>query len=352
MIKKRDYLYKNKKVLFVLKIIDFVIDLLPIKKRKIPQKVAKILLIKPDHLGDVLLLTSVLPLIQKKYPDAKIDIVIGSWSRVILKNNPCINKIYEVDHFRLNRSKKSFFIKFKKFLKDFFIVLKQIKKEKYDICINFRSYGDNLIILQLLSQAKYNIAFGSAGFGGFLDCEVNYKKGKHEVEYFLELLNQIGIKEIKENLQSFIYISNEDKHYVQEVLSKNNLENKEFIIIHPGSGDKNKLKDTAFWKQLINKIDKKIVFCGTKDEKYLIKDLVEKNSINLMGVFSISQLIEFYKYAKIIYTVDSLAGHLASMINVPTVSFYSDFTDTNRWRPIGKNVRVCINHEKYLKELK
>ena len=351
MMKKRDYLYKNKKVLFVLKLIDFIIDLLPIKKRKIPPKIDKILLIKPDHLGDVVLLTSILPLIKKKYPNVKVDIIVGSWSRVILKNNPYIDKIYEVDHFRLDRSSKSFFIKFKKFLKDFFDVLNSIRKEKYDICINFRSYGDNLIILQLLSKSKCNIAFGSAGFGGLLDCEMDYKKGKYEVEYFLELLSQIDIKAIKENLKSFIYTSDEDKHYVQEVLNQNNLENKEFVIIHPGSGDKNRLKDTSFWKRLINKTDKKIVFCGIKDEIYLIENLIGENSINLMGVFSISQLVEFYKYAKMIYTVESLAGHLASMTDVPTISFYSDFTDTNRWSPIGKNVRVCIDHEKYIKEL-
>lgn len=350
MIKKRNYLYKNKKVLFVLKIIDFFIDLLPIKKNSLPKEVNKILLIKPDHLGDVLLLTSVLPLIKEKYPNIKIDIIIGSWAKVILYNNPYINNIYEINHFRLDRSKKSVFNKLLKFLKDYFGVLQDIRQNYYDISINFRSYGDNLITLQLLSKSKYNIAYGSAGFGGLLDCELDIVEKKHEVEYFLDLLAKLAIKEDINNLHSFVSISKDDKQYVKEIVNRYKL--KDFIIIHPGSGDTKKMKDSVFWEEIIKCHKETIVFCGTKDEKYLIKDLKNKNILDLMGIFSISQLVEFYKKAKLIYTVDSLAGHLASITDTKTISFYSDFTDTIRWKPLGSNVKVIKNHNRFLKDLK
>ena len=76
------YLYENKYVIWFLKIMKALLPLQ--KKRPLPELVTKILILKPDHLGDLLLASSVLPLIRERYPKAQIDLVCRRSSQSLL----------------------------------------------------------------------------------------------------------------------------------------------------------------------------------------------------------------------------------------------------------------------------
>ena len=113
------YLYKNKKAIVFLRILDNIFKYLSIKKRNIPYHVKKILLIKPDHLGDMLLLTSMIPLIKNRFPEAQIDVVCAPWNMEILKGSPYISEVFTIRHFMHNRAKVHVFRKFIVFLFDY-----------------------------------------------------------------------------------------------------------------------------------------------------------------------------------------------------------------------------------------
>jgi len=345
----RVYPYRRFGIRCVFKSLDFVLDLLPRRARVIPKDIRNILLIKPDHLGDVVLFTSVLKPIKEKYPNSNIDVVVGPWSNQILNHNPHIRKVYNVNHYKHNRCSENVLIKLWVFFVTYLRVLSAIRKEQYGAILNFRSYGANLVTLQYFSCSKCNIGFASSGLSPLLDIEVELKKGQHEVEYFLDILKELGVYKKLSNLTFQMFPQDGDRIFVDRVIDENKLQ--KFIILHPGSGDKNRMKDDGFWRDLLAKESRKIVLCGTADERDLVKNIPFSNAVDLMGVFSLLQLFEFYKRAELIYTVESLAGHIASMTNTKTVSFYSDFTDTVRWRPVGSNVEVIRDHKKYLDEL-
>lgn len=346
---KRVYFYKNKIVFYIFKVLDFILYFTK-KKRQPPKYINKILLIKPDHLGDVLLFTSVLNPIKEKYHDARVDIIAGSWSGAILQNNPNINKIYKVDHYKLNRVKKSKISKLWIFVTTYFKTLREIRRERYDVVLNFRSDGNNLITLQLLAAAKFNSGFAASGLSSLLDAEIEFKPNMHEIEHFCNLLEVINIYKKQNEISPFVFMDDKDKAYVKGIISNFNLH--DFIIIHPGSGKTDALMSVDFWKNIIKKHqNRQIAFCGTLDEKNLIEDLLElNNTINLLGSFNIPQLIEFYSKSDKIYTVESISAHLASMTNVETVSFYRTSSDVFRWAPIGKNVEVIKEYKNFLEE--
>ena len=346
---KRVYFYKNKIIFYIFKVLDFILYFTK-KKRCLPKDINKILLIKPDHLGDVLLFTSVLGPIKEKYHNAQVDIIAGSWSDVILQNNPNINKIYKVDHYKLNRGKKSKISKIWIFMTAYFKTLREIRRERYDVVLNFRSDGNNLITLQLLAAAKFNAGFAASGLSSLLDAEIEFKPNIHEIEHFCNLLEVINVHKKQNEIFPFVFTDDKDKAYVKGIISNFNLH--DFIIIHPGSGKSDALMSIDLWKSIIKKHqNRQIVFCGTLDEKNLIEDLLElNNTINLLGIFNIPQLIEFYSKSDKIYTVESISAHLASMTNVSTVSFYRTNSDVFRWAPIGKNVEVIKEYKNFLEE--
>ena len=83
----------------------------------------KILIIKLSAIGDVLLAIPSFEAIKKKYPDAKTSLLIGNWSKDLVKANPYIDEIISIDE-NIFWEKKFFSL-----LALFFL----LKKKKFDM---------------------------------------------------------------------------------------------------------------------------------------------------------------------------------------------------------------------------
>lgn len=57
----------------------------------------RLLLIRPDHLGDVLWLTPALRALRQRLPETAIAVAAGPWSRPILANNPDLDDLITID---------------------------------------------------------------------------------------------------------------------------------------------------------------------------------------------------------------------------------------------------------------
>src|SRR5262245_39733812 len=64
----------------------------PFVRRPAPA-ITRILYIKPDHLGDLLLATPVLAALRQRFPDARITALVGPWSQVVLRRNPDVDAL-------------------------------------------------------------------------------------------------------------------------------------------------------------------------------------------------------------------------------------------------------------------
>jgi len=344
----------DKKDILLVTLMDFFLSLINRKKKHIStEDVRNILIIKPCHMGDMLMLTPIFPLLKKKFPNANIDVVIGEWSGMILKNNPYIRNKFIVNQFlaNMNRKQKSQTSKLIEFVRTYIKSLIAIRKNNYDLCLNMRKYKGNLMVFLWLSKSKFKIGYGTSGFGPVLDMEIKWVPGLHEVEYFLACLEPLGIKANLSDLSYQLFYTQADDEYVSEVLKEYSLKN--YVVIHPCSGDVNRMLPNKIWSGIIDSLDNnQVVICGMKDELYIlneIKGLCKSNIINLMGKFTVQQLYLFYKKAKVIYSVESLSSHIAAMSGNEVISFYKN--DPMQWRPIGKNVMVIRNPDAYLSSL-
>jgi heptosyltransferase-2/heptosyltransferase-3 len=276
-------------------------------------------------MGDMLMMTAILPCIKRHYKEAKIDVVCGEWSAPILKNNPYVDNIFIINSYALNRKKISIFSKIAEFFSTSYKALKAININNYDLSIYARYSKGNLIPLHWFMKPTYSVGFGTRGRGALLDFEADYSGVVHEADSFISLCKAINIENIG-RLKCELYTTNDDKNSIENIMKDNNIMSGEFILIHLGSGDKNRLLDSHKWDNIIEKIDSnhKIIFTGIKNEKALFDKLTiqHKNMISMFGLLSIHQLYLLMCQAKMIYTVESLAAHLAGMTGVQTISFY------------------------------
>ena len=95
-----------------------------LRDRRDPQN---ILIIKTHAIGDVLLVTPSIRYVRKKFPNAKISMLIGDWSKEALKGNPYIDEIITFEDLILQK---------KKIIKLLHLIL-QLRQKKYDLCVIF-----------------------------------------------------------------------------------------------------------------------------------------------------------------------------------------------------------------------
>src|ERR1700757_1328965 len=79
----------------------------PIRAAAGPEDPKRILVLNGAHIGDIVISTSILPILRSAYPNAQIGFVTGSWSQMVLKDHPDVYFIHCVDHWWINRNGKS-----------------------------------------------------------------------------------------------------------------------------------------------------------------------------------------------------------------------------------------------------
>src|SRR5262245_40001878 len=62
----------------------------PFVRRPLPV-IERVLYLKPDHLGDLLLATPVFAALRRSLPNAKIAALVGPWSEMTLRRNPDVD---------------------------------------------------------------------------------------------------------------------------------------------------------------------------------------------------------------------------------------------------------------------
>jgi len=295
------------------------------------------------------MLTSIFPLLKVRFPEAVLDVLCGSWSLPVLENNPLVHNRIVLNHPAYNRGKISFARKLLDFFRGVGQTLKIMRRERYDLCLNLRDAGGDLILLARLGGCRHIIGHATGGCGPLLDAVVPWTEGCHEVEHYLELLRPLGVEASLAELHYEVFPSLADEAHVARIIKEYRLG--PFVVLHPGCGDKRKLRSSNFWAEVIAGIDPAlgVVVTGTDEEMPLFECIAGSSNRKihaLFGVLSIVQLFVLMRSSSAVYALDSLAAHLGAAAGVPTRVFWSDTNDPDQWRPLGVRVEICLNVEK------
>lgn len=288
------------------------------------QDIKKVLVIKLQHLGDVLLTTPVFCNLKKYLKDAVVDAFVYEDSYEVLKNNPHINEIITFD-----RKIKDFSF-FKKLMNEIKI-LKNIKNRKYDLVINLTE-GDRGAVIAYFSKAKYKIGVDPEKKGFFKKEKIyshiikNAKTKRHIVEQNLDALRRIGIFPKKEDKKLLFNISFQAEKNIKLLLAENNIVLNDYILIHPTTRWRFKCWDK--FDQLLRyyheKNKKIIVVCGkTPYEIDMINEIIKDVPVlNLAGKVLIDELAALIFHSKVFYCLDSFSFHLANALQSRVIALF------------------------------
>mgnify|MGYP000324191441 CR=1 FL=1 len=298
----------------------------------------KILVVKLDHIGDVVTATPVFEALKNRYPEAHVSLLLGSWSKDVVKNNPNIDELilYDSSSFMRNKQRKHS-------LTYYFNILRTIRLSEFKLIIDLR--GDWFtLILAVLSKCTFRLDRGTVRFKKKISKLFNRfsENTTHEVICNLEIVQPLGIK--LHQVKTKIYLTNEEMDEANTILKHYGIsENDTLIVIHPGAPWKprrwsvRKFVNIANW--CVSKKNAKVVLIGGHDE-IMLKDhltqFIDKRVIVLIGQTNLRQTMSIINRATMLVCNDSGPMHLASALGTPVVALFGP-ENPNKFGPWGSN---------------
>lgn len=300
------------------------------KACKLPLK--RILVVRYRFIGDTILTVPFLRNLRQAYPEAKIDVLVGPQSGLVLEGCPYIDKLIVYDTTRFHKYDRG-----QGQARSFWSYVWQLRKEKYDsFFLLKRSLSSAL--LAFLSGARYRIGYGTEGRNFLLTHPVAWDKNKHEVESTLDVLRAAGVETNNNQLESWITDSERRDILTQvpELASK-----KTKVLFHAPAAHPDKLYPLQSWALVLKELsaEQEILpfFIGAQEDIKLYDELQELSGIKgicTAGKLSLRQSMALLAELDLAICTDSGPAHLAAAAGTPTLALFGP-TDPVRWRPWG-----------------
>ena len=319
--------------------------------QKRTKKIHKILVIRTDRIGDVILSTPVLTSLKNHYKDVKITMMVRNYTKDIIAGHPDVDEIILIDTPENAKVKN---------------LLNKIYKKKYDIAILLHPRF-KLSLLLFLARIPIRISTAYRWYSFLFNRKVfEHRKTAeyHELDYNLRMLRVLDIP-FPDNVNFKFEVPTSEKLKITSLLkSYNILKNDKIIILHPGSGGSALDWPIKYYAQLSDCLSQlnnvKIIITGGKNEHYIIDELLKKTNlkpITIVGSLTLKQMAALIQRSQLFISNSTGPLHLAVALNTEVISFYCPIIPClpTRWGPYNKihdsvlmpdvpfKCRKCIN---------
>jgi len=287
--------------------------------------VKRILVIQTAFLGDVILATPVISELKRLFPNAQLDMLVKKGNESLLLNNPHLHELHV-----LNKSEGKW--------KAIFALIKEFRKNEYDLVINLHRFGSSGLITAL-SKGKKKYGFRKNPFSLLYSKRFDHKigDGTHEVERNLSVIAEFGAKK---RVRPELFPSKKDFEAITEYVSSN------YYCIAPASVWFTKQLPKEKWIELLGKLDPEatVYILGAPNDKELGEDILNVSNhsrvLNLAGKLSLLQSAALMKSAKRSYVNDSGPLHLASSMNANVTAFFCSTVPNFGFGPLSDDSEI------------
>jgi ADP-heptose:LPS heptosyltransferase len=302
----------------------------------------RILAIRLDNLGDVLVTTPAVHAIKTSLPSCKLSILASPVGAQVARLNPDIDEVivYEApwmdpwQKLPQNSEREQQMIAI-------------IKERQFDGAIIFTSYHQSPLpaaYLCYLADIPLRLAASIDGPGSLLTTRHKHpERMMHEVERGLDLVNAIGLSTNSLDLVLKVPIKARDSIY--EFLAVRNVDPfHPLIVIHPGCSMPARTYPHKLYSRIIDLVIERlgatVVVTGTHDEQALIEqvlnDVQEQNSraiLTCAGTLPFPDFCGLIEAADLMITNNTGPMHIAAAVKTPVVALFALTNPPEQWGP-------------------
>jgi ADP-heptose:LPS heptosyltransferase len=313
-----------------------------------PNPPRSILVVRLDHLGDVLMSTPALAALRAAFPAARIDVLAAPWGRAALDGNPHIDEVllaeapwYDPRLPELPRA-------------SFLAAGRMLHRRGYDWGFDFR--GDPRVVLfQLLPGARRRFGFARLGLERLLTDAIPYDRGRSQLDLCLDLVAHAGAPAA--GRRPVFRVQDADRARAAGLLADAGFAAEARpVVVAPSSNRASARWTAAGFAGVVDglaELGLRSVLVGRKEDAGATQEvlrLARSRPADLTGKTSLQELAAVLERAALLVVNDSGPAHLAAAVGCKTVAIfgptecpYEDGTAFVGVRSQFDHPRPCLN---------
>jgi heptosyltransferase-3 len=293
------------------------------------------LFLKTKHIGDSIVLTSA---IEALPPNFQVDVLCFKDSEAIFKMHPRVRHVYLVPRYLKGVTKLVAYVR----------IYKDILSESYDLVAQFSDDWRGAFLTRLLkpklSVARNTLKRPSFWKNSFHCLSKIPPKGRHAAEQDVDLLRRVGLYSQAHAPAYRLEVSDRSEQKVNEWINHLSIDGKRLVLIHAAARWKFKGLSNSTWVNVINQLHQEgyqiILSGGASDRAFnqAIVDACEQPPF-LTEKFSLEMTAALMKKARLLISIDSMAIHMASAMQLPVVAIFGP-TNEKIWSPWAVSSKI------------
>ncbi|MCP4705047.1 MAG: glycosyltransferase family 9 protein [candidate division Zixibacteria bacterium] len=306
-------------------------------------KFQKILILRPDRIGDTVCTFPLIDSLKENFPQMKISIFASSKNYSLIKNDPRFDKI---------------FIYRRNILRDIKEVM-AVRDEKYDCVVDLLADDSvtTLFLSQFCSVYSKRIGLGKKKFEKYYDFNYTPEPDckKHTVDINLKLLDAFGSSCTIAERHAPPFVDDTTSNNIDEFLNSisNNNPNGIFVGLNLSARGENRNWGEKKSTELISRIIEtsnncNVILITAPNERFkgdAIEKQFDKNVVQIPPNSNLTEASALISKLDILISPDTSLVHIGRSFKIPVIGLYTAYKKVYRqWRPFNQEDGLVLSY--------
>lgn len=294
--------------------------------------IRRILVVRVDLIGDVVLSLPAVRALRRAYPDAELDMLVLPSAAGVLAGEPDITRVLTYDPNIWRRPVALLRPRNWDGVRD---LLTMLRSARYDLCVSVA--GDWGSVLAWVSGARRRVGYAGEAYPGLMTDPVpggRYAVRKHEVEYVKALARAAG-GVVADDALPVLHVAPEGALGVRQTLDALGVGagSRPMVVLHPGAHNgKAKRWPTASWAALAERladVGADVLITGAAGDAALVGTIARGARAggrtrvhDLAGRTTLPELVALLAQCDLLVSGDSGPLHIACAVGTAVVGLY------------------------------
>ena len=300
----------------------------------------RILVVRTDRIGDVLLSTPVLSVLREQDPACHIAMLVSHYAAGAVEGHPALDEIVIDEQSGRHRG-----------LRGFFRLVGDLRGRRFDAALVLHPTARVALACRFAGIPE-RIGTGYRLYGPLFNRRVyEHRKDarRHEVEYNLRMVR--ALFDTAGTAAPVMQVPDEARRSVENRMRRwRVLPEDPLVLLHPGSGGSARIWPAGSFAALADRLTEsgvRVVVTGSAEERTLVDQVAGSRSdsvVQVAGELDIKELAALLKASTVCVTNSTGPLHIAAAVGTPTVALFCPIKPCSptRWGPFGDDHDVLM----------
>jgi ADP-heptose:LPS heptosyltransferase len=304
-----------------------------------PKSVHRILILRYDRIGDMIVTTPILQMLKTLNPGIRIDVLASKSNAEIVKRSRFVDNLLVLESNWLGLLRQ----------------IVHLRRQRYDVVMNFifnRTTGPG-ILANVIAPQGYKVGQGPDLYAFYFNRFVKVRRfEQHMLESYVSMIEQaFGISVNRKELAFEIAVSDNARNTVDEWLKKQSLHRKSqptslglpYIVLNPSGKDADRSLGVHQVEALVRSLSRrsqfKIAVLDTPDNVAMSQAIRKKEDFHgilayrTLSSTPLGELASIIEGALLVISPDTSIVHFASAMRTPVLAIYAPVNASQEWLP-------------------